>query len=351
MNNYCKFYTITVARTWLSNNWNKTTRNRWVIARKRFLWSWKKAKRSALRTDRSRRKTKRKEKERRKANGTKEQVDVYNREDFALFRQRPETRSSIRLRDHGVACKGRGTAAQSFRNRPVTVLRVARGIHARSPLIVQPMCVCARVCENRLVFVTGGHTIKRRRRVNEITPVSRFRPTGRNKLEPADSNRSLPLRNTVVKNTVEEVEEFIAFPNLKYILQRSSWMKLEEIEVVSKLDRCLMKITYGSSLIKSRCILEKTRERYYSEEVEIRWNFQQFGEKYTCISIWKLVSFKHGKVRSSKTIKGRNHRTRYVPWKERKSYYSSQNGAVQLTVPTDPETRMLFNRVYKSYEY
>lgn len=141
----------------------------------------------------------------------------------------------------------------------MTVLRVARGIHARSPLIVQPICV--RVCENRLVFVTGGHTIKRRRRVNEITPVSRFRPTGRNKLEPADSNRSLPLRNTVVKNTVEEVEEFIAFPNLKYILQRSSWMKLEEIEVVSKLDRCLMKITYGSRLIKSRCILEKTRER------------------------------------------------------------------------------------------
>lgn len=119
-------------------------------------------------------------------NGTKEQVDVYSGEDFALFRQRPETRSSIRLRDHGVACKGRGTAAQSFRNRPVTVLRVARGIHARSPLIVQPMRVYVRT-----VFVTGGHTIKRRRRVNEITPVSRFRPSGRNKLEPADSNRSL----------------------------------------------------------------------------------------------------------------------------------------------------------------
>lgn len=88
-----------------------------------------------------------KRKERKKANGTKEQVDVYSCEDFALFRQRPETRSSIRLRDHGVACKGRGTAAQSFRNRPVTVLRVARGIHARSPLIVQPIRARARVCK------------------------------------------------------------------------------------------------------------------------------------------------------------------------------------------------------------
>lgn len=81
-----------------------------------------------------------------------------------------------------------------------------------------------------MVFVTGGRTIKRRRRVNEITPVSRFRPSGRNKLESVDSNRSLPLRNTLVKNIVEEVEEFIAFPNLKYIPQRSSWMKLEKIE-------------------------------------------------------------------------------------------------------------------------
>ena len=93
------------------------------------------------------------------------------------------------------------------------------------------------VCENRLVFVTGGHTIKRRRRVNEITPVSRFRPSGRNKLEPADSNRSLPLRNIAMKNIVEEVEEFIAFPNLKYILQRSSRMKLKgEVEVVASFE-------------------------------------------------------------------------------------------------------------------
>lgn len=78
------------------------------------------------------------------------------------------------------------------------------------------------------------------------------------------------------------------------------------------------------------------------------WNsshFQQLRNEY----IEASLNRRKGRNSSKEEIEA--HRTRYVPWKERKSYYSSENGAVQLTVPTDPETRMLFNRVYKSYEY
>lgn len=165
------------------------------------------------------------------------------------------------------------------------------------------MCTCVYV---RTVFVTGGHTIKRRRRVNEITPVSRFRPSGRNKLEPADSNRS--LCNTWWKTEWKKSRNLSRFQTWDTLFKGHEWMKLEEVEevvVLSKMDRVdTDPQTWNRWVIFFvRKKLKKNCSPFYVPKYE---NMMIKGRNRSA-------------SRSLRSFEGRRY------------YYSSQNGVVQLT--------------------